>query len=91
LIIVELNQIFSNVILTGFTGDEIKLKISGNQPVTIGFLYSFIQKMKEKKSYFIKDYSAEKTTLEQIFNNFSQEKGFKRFNTSMTRVAKKTL
>jgi len=46
-------------------------------------LFGFTEDMKQSGEYPIKEYSAQQTTLEQIFNQFAKEKAMDKFNRSL--------
>ena len=70
------------------TGDEASLKIAKDGGKSIGYLYGFLENI--RKDFAIKEYSAECTTLEQVFNHFAkaQYKNSLRFNKSVSRIQK---
>lgn len=78
---------FGDARLVDFTGNQLTVKISNDFNKSIGFLFGFIEKMREDRQKFaINEYQAEQTTLEQIFNQFAKEKNFAKLNQSIKSV-----
>lgn len=65
----------------------MRLKIAEDKGRSIGFLFGFLEQVKAKHA--ILDYSAQCTTLEQVFNHFakSQGKNSVRFNKSFRKMS----
>ena len=74
-LISDIVQVFTkqvgNTQITSQFGNQLSLKIANDGNKSIGYLFACIQKL--LKVLPIEEYSAEQTTLEQIFNAFAKK------------------
>lgn len=66
--------------LESFVGNTLEIKIPKPGNKSIGYLFGFMEILLSQHP--IKDYSAQQTTLEQIFNSFAKENDLSKFNKS---------
>ena len=84
----DLEDRFGATSVTDFTGNQLSLTVQNKDYKSIGYLFGFIEKMKNNEDkYVINEYQAQETTLEQVFNQFAKERSFTKLNRSIRRQA----